>query len=51
MKYLEERKRAYSHLFKELSPAIPVEYKQDFMVHGVLLPGYTVEEQKQETED
>lgn len=51
MKYLAGRKKAYSHLFKEISPAIPFEYKQSFMMHGVLLPGYTVEEQKQETED
>lgn len=50
MKYLAGRKKAYSHLFKELSPAIPAEYKQSFMVHGALLPGYIVEEQK-ETED
>lgn len=51
MKYLAGRKKAYSHLFKEISPAIPFEYKQSFMMHGVLLPGYTVEEQKQETVD
>lgn len=51
MKYLAGRKRTYSHLFKEITPAIPAEYKQSFMVHGVLLPGYTVEEQEQDTED
>ena len=42
-KYLEGRKKAYSHLFTEISPPIPKEYERHFMVHGTLLPGYTVE--------
>lgn len=33
----------YSHLFTEISPPIPKEYEHHFMVHGTLLPGYTVE--------
>lgn len=43
IKYLEGRKKAYSHLFKELSPLIPQKYAHHFMVHGTLLPGYIVE--------
>lgn len=43
IKYLDGRKKAYSHLFTEISPPIPKEYKHHFMVHGTLLPGYTVE--------
>ena len=31
------------HLFTEISPPIPKEYEHHFMVHGTLLPGYTVE--------
>ncbi len=43
-KYVEGRKQAYSHLFEEMSPPIPMKYQEHFMVHGLLLPGYTVEE-------
>lgn len=43
MKYLDGRKKAYSHLFTEISPQIPKEYEHHFTVHGTLLPGYTVE--------
>ena len=43
MKYLDGRKKAYAHLFIEISPSIPVQYKDSFAVHGALLPGYTVE--------
>ena len=43
IKYLDGRKKAYSHLFTEISPPIPKEYERHFMVHGTLLPGYTVE--------
>ena len=43
IKYLDGRKKAYSHLFTEIPPPIPKEYEHHFMVHGTLLPGYTVE--------
>lgn len=43
MKYLEGRKKAYAHLFIEVSPPIPQQYENHFCVHGTLLPGYTVE--------
>ena len=43
MKYLEGRKKAYAHLFTEVSPPIPQEYENHFCVHGTLLHGYTVE--------
>ena len=42
-KYIQGRIKAYSHLFTEISPPIPKEYEHHFMVHGTLLPGYTVE--------
>ena len=45
-KYLEGRKKAYSHLFTEISPAIPEEYAEHFKLFGELLPGYTVEGQE-----
>ena len=45
-KYLEGRKKAYSHLFKEISPQIPKQYEHHFTVYGALLPGYTVEGQE-----
>ena len=48
LKYLEGRKKAYSHLFTELSPQIPKEYERHFTVHGALLPGYTAEGREQE---
>lgn len=46
MKYIEGRKKAYAHLFTEISPPIPQEYAEHFKVNGVLLPGYTVEGQE-----
>ena len=44
-KYIEGRKKAFAHLFTEISPPIPVEYSRPFIVNGVLLPGYTVQGQ------
>lgn len=46
IKYLEGRKKAYSHLFAEISPPIPQKYEQHFMVNDVLLPGYKIEGQE-----
>lgn len=46
MKYLDGRKKAYSHLFTEISPQIPKQYEKHFTVHGALLPGYTLEGQE-----
>ena len=45
-KYLEGRKKAYSHLFAEISPQIAKQYERHFTVYGALLPGYTVEGQE-----
>lgn len=42
--YIEGRKKAYAHLFTEMWPKIPKKYAGPFMLYGVLLPGYTVEE-------
>ena len=49
-KYLDGRKKAYAHLFTELSPTIPKQYEQHFMVYGTLLPGYFVEGQERAAE-
>ena len=46
MKYLDGRKKAYAHLFTEISPQIPKQYERHFTVHGALLPGYIVEGQE-----
>ena len=46
VKYLEGRKKAYSHLFTEISPQVPKQYEKHFTVHGALLPGYTMEGQE-----
>lgn len=46
LKYIEGRKKAYAHLFTEISPPLPQEYADSFKVHGVLLPGYTIEGQE-----
>lgn len=51
MKYLNGRKKAYSHLFTEISPPIPKEHEKCFTVNGALLPGYVVEGQDQEQKD
>lgn len=51
VKYLDGRKRAYSHLFAEISPPIPKEHENCFTVNGALLPGYTVEGQEPEKTD
>ena len=45
-KYIEGRKKAFAHLFTEISPPIPHEYTRPFMVNGVLLPGYTIQGQE-----
>lgn len=50
VKYLEGRKKAYSHLFTEISPPIPKEHEQCFTVSGALLPGYMVEGREQKKE-
>ena len=42
-RYLQGRIAAYAHLFTEISPPIPKDDEKYFCVHGVLLPGYTVE--------
>lgn len=47
-KYLNGRKKAYSHLFAEVSPPVPKEHENCFTVNGVLLPGYRVEGREQE---
>jgi hypothetical protein len=43
-KYIEGRKKTFSHLFQEVNPAIPKEYESLFTVNGVLLPDYKIEE-------
>lgn len=45
-KYIEGRKKAFAHLFTEISPPVPSEYARPFMVNGVLLPGYTIQGQE-----
>jgi hypothetical protein len=50
-KYLGGRIDAYAHLFTEESPPIPKEYAMYFKKHGVLLPGYTVEDENVKTTD
>ena len=45
-KYLAGRIKAYAHLFTEISPPVPPEYKKGFSVNGQLLPGYTVQGEK-----
>lgn len=46
LKYIEGRKKAYSHLFTEISPTIPKEYEEHFKMYGALLPGYVTEGQE-----
>ena len=43
LKYIEGRKKAYTHLFTEISPPIPERYADRFSKNGLLLPGYVVE--------
>lgn len=45
LKYIEGRKKAYSHLFTEINPCIPQEHKSLFMVNGLLLPNYKIEKE------
>lgn len=49
LKYIEGRKKAYAHLFTEISPPIPQEYADSFRINGVLLPGYRIENQEPRT--
>ena len=42
--YIDGRKKAYAHLFGEISPPIPEEYKELFMMNGFLIKGYRLEE-------
>lgn len=50
-KYVQGRIKAYSHLFTEISPPIPKEYKKYFSLYGQLLPGYTVEGEPQQEQE
>ena len=43
LKYIDGRKKAYAHLFTEISPPIPERYADRFSKSGLLLPGYVVE--------
>ena len=43
LKYIDGRKKAYTHLFTEKSPPIPERYADRFSKNGLLLPGYVVE--------
>ena len=51
LKYLEGRKKAYAHLFAEISPPVPEKYENHFTVYGALLPGYTVEGREPEKQN
>lgn len=44
-KYLAGRIKAYDHLFQEEFPIVPKEYAEMFMFHGMVKPGYTIEEE------
>ncbi|MGN0178941.1 MAG: hypothetical protein ACI4DY_05790 [Monoglobaceae bacterium] len=50
-KYMQGRIKAYSHLFTEISPAIPDEHKAPFSLYGQLLPGYTTESMQKAVDD
>ena len=43
LKYIDGRKKAYTHLFTEISPPIPERYADKFSKNGLLLPGYVVD--------
>ena len=43
LKYIDGRKKAYAHLFTEISPPIPERYADKYTKSGLLLPGYVVE--------
>lgn len=40
--YIQGRFNVYAHLFTELSPPVPDQFKRHFHINGVLLPGYTI---------
>ena len=46
-KYLAGRIKAYDHLFTEENPLVKPEYAEQFMVNGVLLPGYKLAAEKE----
>ncbi len=46
-KYLQGRIKAYTHLFTEISPAIPKIYKKFFCVNDQLLPGYSLQTEQE----
>jgi hypothetical protein len=43
-KYIDGRVKAYAHLFTDISPPIPQAYAKNFHVNGLLLQGYSVQE-------
>lgn len=45
--YIQSRFDQYAHLFTELSPPIPNKEKRMFSINGHLLPGYTLEPQRE----
>ena len=44
-KYLAGRIKAYDPLFQEEYPLVPKEYAEMFMFHGMVKPGYRIEEE------
>jgi hypothetical protein len=42
-KYIEGRQKAYAHLFAEINPPVPEKYKNPFMINGLLIKGYRLE--------
>lgn len=50
-RYVQGRFDLYSHLFTELSPPVPGQFKQHFKINGCLLPGYTIAPPEQTAPD
>lgn len=49
--YIQGRFDVYAHLFTELSPPVPDQFKRNFYINGCLLPGYTVLPKEQSVEE
>lgn len=49
--YIQGRFDVYAHLFTELSPPVPDNFKRNFYINGCLLPGYTVLPQEPPVEE
>lgn len=49
--YIQGRFNVYAHLFREVTPPVPYEFRRHFMINGCLLPDYTMLPQERKPQE